>query len=102
MTWDDGEPVIGQAFTPKLEELLGPARGADEPLTARHEALAASSQVVFEDAALHVADALQRRTRSPRLCLAGGCALNSVPNGQLRDRTPFGGVYREPSAAGHG
>src|SRR2546428_9528139 len=53
MTWDDGEPVIGQAFTPKLEELLGPARGADEPLTARHEAIAASLQGVFEATALH-------------------------------------------------
>ena len=26
MTWDDGEPTIGRVFTPKLEQLLGPAR----------------------------------------------------------------------------
>ena len=102
MTWNDGEPVIGPAFTPKLEALLGPARGADEPLTARHEAIAASLQAVFEEAALHVLDALHRRTRLPRLCLAGGCAMNSVLNGKIRERTPFREVYVQPAAADNG
>src|SRR5439155_16094216 len=45
MTWDDGEPTLGTVYTPKLEALLGAARRADEPLAARHEALAASLQV---------------------------------------------------------
>jgi carbamoyltransferase len=102
MTWEDGEPVVGPAFTPKLEALLGPARGADEPLTARHEAIAASLQAVFEEAALHVLDALHRRTRSPRLCLAGGCAMNSVLNGKIRARTPFREVYVQPASADNG
>jgi len=102
MTWDDGEPVIGRAFTPKLEALLGPARRPDEPVGARHEALAASLQVVFEEAALHVLDALQRRTRLPRLCLAGGCAMNSVLNGKIRERTGFREIYVQPAAADNG
>ena len=102
MTWDDGEPVIGQAFTPKLEELLGPARGADEPLTARHEAIAASLQAVFEETALHVLNGLHQRTRLPRLCLAGGCAMNSVLNGKIRERTPFREVYVQPASADNG
>jgi carbamoyltransferase len=102
MTWDDGEPVIGQAFTPKLEELLGPARRPDEPLTGRHEAIAASLQVVFEEAALHVLRALHRRTGLSRLCLAGGCAMNSVLNGKIREETPFRDVYVQPAAADNG
>jgi carbamoyltransferase len=53
MTWDDGEPTIGPVYTRKLEELLGPARKPEEPLEARHEAIAASLQVVFEEAAFH-------------------------------------------------
>jgi len=102
MTWDDGEPVLGQAFTAKLEALLGPARGADEPLTARHEAIAASLQAVFEETALHVLNGLHQRTRLPRLCLAGGCAMNSVLNGKIRERTPFREVYVQPASADNG
>src|SRR6185312_1996481 len=89
MTWDDGAPTIGRVFTPKLETLLGPARRADEPLDARHEAIAASLQAVFEDAAMHVLRHVQRATGATALCLAGGCAMNSVANGKIRDRTDF-------------
>src|SRR5205085_8729560 len=89
MTWDDGEPAIGPVFTPKLEMLLGPARRPDAAIDARHEAIAASAQVVFEEAVVHVLRALYRRTGARRLCLAGGCAMNSVMNGKIREQTPF-------------
>jgi carbamoyltransferase len=102
MTWDDGEPTIGPVYTRKLEELLGPARKPEEPLEARHEAIAASLQVVFEEAAFHVLNALYRQTRLPRLCLAGGCAMNSVMNGKIREQTPFEEVYIQPAAADNG
>jgi carbamoyltransferase len=102
MTWDDGEPVVGPVYTGKLEELLGPARRPDEPLVSRHESIAASVQVVFEEAALHVLNALQARTGLRRLCLAGGCAMNSVLNGKIRERTPFREVYVQPAAGDNG
>ena len=102
MTWDDGEPTIGAAFSVDLERLLGPARRADEPLTARHEAIAASLQVVFEEAAVHVLTDLHRRTGAANLCLAGGCAMNSVMNGKIRARTPFTRVYIQPAAGDNG
>jgi carbamoyltransferase len=102
MTWDDGEPVIGPVYTERLAELLGPARRPDEPLTQRHEAIAASLQVVFEEAALHVLNALAARTGLRRLCLAGGCAMNSVLNGKIRERTPFHEVYIQPAAGDDG
>jgi carbamoyltransferase len=102
MTWDGGEPVIGTAYTPRLEALLGPARKPGERIEARHEALAASLQMVFEEAAFHVLNALHERTRLPRLCLAGGCAMNSVTNGKIRERTPFEALYVQPAAADNG
>lgn len=102
MTWDEGEPTMGPVFTPKLEALLGPARRPDEPLTARHESIAASLQAVFEEAAFHVLNGLYERTRLPRLCLAGGCAMNSVANGKVRERTPFREVYVQPAAGDNG
>jgi carbamoyltransferase len=102
MTWDDGEPTIGPVYTPRLEELLGPARRPEQPLEPRHEAIAASLQVVFEEVAFHILNALHRKTRLSRLCLAGGCAMNSVMNGKIRERTPFREVYVQPAAADNG
>src|SRR6185312_3823536 len=98
MTWSDGAPAIGRVFTPKLEQLLGPARGKDDPLTPKHEAIAASLQAAFENAAMHVLNHVYAATKNPRLCLAGGCAMNSVANGKIRERTPFREVYIQPAA----
>lgn len=102
MTWGDGAPSIGRVFTPRLEALLGPARRADEPIDARHEALAASLQAVFEDAAMHVLRHVQRSTGATALCLAGGCAMNSVANGKIRERTDFRDVFIQPAAGDNG
>jgi carbamoyltransferase len=102
MTWDDGEPKIGRVYTERLETLLGPARRPDEPITARHEAIAASLQVAFEEAAVHILTAVHSRTGLRRLCLAGGCAMNSVMNGKVRERTPFQEIYIQPAAADNG
>ena len=102
MSWDEGEPTIGRVFTPKLETLLGSARRPDEPIEARHQAIAASVQVVFEEAAMHVLNGVHRQTRQRRLCLAGGCAMNSVMNGKIRERTPFEDVYIQPAAGDNG
>jgi carbamoyltransferase len=102
MTWEEGEPELGPVFTPKLESLLGPARRREEPLEPRHEAIAASLQAVYEDAAFGVLRALHRRTRLPRLCLAGGCAMNSVANGKVRANTPFQELYIQPAAGDNG
>lgn len=106
MTWDGGEPDIAPVFTEKLAALLGPARKPDDPLTARHEAIAASLQVVFEEAAIHVLRNVYQQThlqtRLPRLCFAGGCAMNSVFNGKIREQTPFQEVYIQPAAGDNG
>ncbi|HEV2985812.1 MAG TPA: carbamoyltransferase C-terminal domain-containing protein [Vicinamibacterales bacterium] len=102
MTWEDGEPTLGAVFTPKLESLLGPARRRDEPLEARHEAIAASLQAAFERAALHVLRHVQKSTGSTRLCFAGGCAMNSVANGKIREQTGFREVFIQPAAGDNG
>src|SRR6202040_297561 len=93
MTWEDGEPTLGPVYTAKLEELLGPPRKLDEAVTSYHEDIAASLQTVYEEAAFHVLNEVYKRTRLDRLCLAGGCGMNSVANGKLRERTPFREVF---------
>jgi carbamoyltransferase len=102
MTWEDGEPTIGRVFTPKLEQLLGPARQRDEAIQPKHEAIAASLQLAFERAQQHVLRHVFEATKSPRLCLAGGCAMNSVANGKIRETTPFREVFIQPASGDNG
>jgi len=102
MTWDDGEPTLGPVYTPRLESLLGPRRKASDPIEPRHEAIAASLQAVFEDAAFHVLRTVQRATGATRLCYAGGCAMNSVANGRIREQTGFREVFIQPAAGDNG
>ena len=102
MTWSEGEPEIGTVFTSKLEALLGPARQRQDPLDERHEAIAASLQRVYEEAAFKILRALHARVRIDALCLAGGCAMNSVANGKVRAETPFTDLYIQPAAGDNG
>jgi carbamoyltransferase len=102
MQWDRGEPTIPNVFTPSLVDLLGPPRSPDEPITGRHEDVAASVQQVFEQAAFHVLRGAHDRVPVDGLCLAGGCAMNSVANGKIRAHTPFRRVYVQPAAGDNG
>ena len=102
MNWDGGEPTVGQAYSTKLVELLGEARSSHASLTPRFENIAASLQGLYEEAFFHILSNLAERTGERALCLAGGCALNSVANGRILERTPFERVYIPPAAADDG
>jgi carbamoyltransferase len=102
MEWDEGYPTMGRVYSDKLEALLGPARTPSDPLTPRHENLAHSLQAVYEECAFHVLNGLWERTGNPRLCMAGGCAMNSVANGKIRDNTPFTDIYIQPASGDNG
>jgi carbamoyltransferase len=98
-TWAGGAPAVGTLFSAELEELLGPARKADEPLTDRHRDIARSTQALYEAAFFHLLNRLHEKHGLKSLALAGGCAMNSVANGKVRRMTPFERVYVQ-SAAG--
>lgn len=99
MAWDNGEPSLGPVFSHKLQELLGPPREPGSEITERHQDLAASMQAMYEEAFFHRLNWLQKKTGLKAICLAGGCALNSVANGKIFDRTDFTEIYIQ-SAAG--
>jgi carbamoyltransferase len=102
MTWEDGSPELGTIYTPALEELLGPARRPGEELTQRCKDLAASLQAVYEERFFTLVRALQRRTGLKRLALAGGCAMNSLANGKLFERTDVEDVFIQAAAGDAG
>lgn len=101
MVWNNGEPRVGKVYSEKLVELLGAARSKDEPITEYHKNIAASLQEMYEDVFFHTLNHVYSQTKNRNLCLSGGCAMNSVANGKIFNRSPFKDVYIQ-SAAGDG
>jgi carbamoyltransferase len=54
---------------------------------------------MYEEAFFHLLSNLHARYKLDALCLAGGCAMNSVANGKVYARSPFRKLYVQ-SAAG--
>lgn len=102
MTWSEGEPFLGTAYSQKWSQIFGPPRSPDGPLTEKHQDLAASVQAIFEEVFFHLLKHLYGQTRIKTLCLAGGCVQNSVANGKIFDHTPFEKVYIQPAAGDAG
>jgi carbamoyltransferase len=115
-----------QTYSPKFEALFGPPRdpaanfftassgypsyfgekpanyGALAKENERYADVAASIQLVIEETLLTMARAAHRETGLPRLCLAGGVALNSVANSRILRETPFEELYIQPAAGDGG
>jgi carbamoyltransferase len=98
-TWQGGAPVFSNLYSNHLSELLGPARTPNEPLTQFHIDIASSAQAMYEEAFFNLLDALYLQYGLNSLCLAGGCAMNSVANGKILSKTTFKRLYVQ-SAAG--
>ena len=97
--WENGEPRVGELFSPALAALLGPVRAPGDELTQRHKDIARSVQAMYEEAFFHLLNRLHEEHCIDQLALAGGCAMNSVANGKILGKTPFKHVYIQ-SAAG--
>jgi carbamoyltransferase len=100
--WEDTAPTTCDLFSPALEELAGPRRGAEEPLEERHRDIARAVQAIYEKTFFNLICALQERYRLTDIALAGGCAMNSVANGKIRLMTPFRRVYVQAAAGDAG
>jgi carbamoyltransferase len=85
-----------------IADLVGPARNPDEPIEKRHLDIAAALQQRLEEALLHVLSAHLDRTRSRRLCLAGGVALNCTANGTIARSGLVEDLFVQPVAGDDG
>jgi carbamoyltransferase len=99
---------VENGFSRKLESLLGPRRpshrpwdlGADED---QHYAnVAATLQLVTEEAMLALARQAHSLVGSEYLCLAGGVALNCVANARILAESKFARVFVQPAAGDAG
>jgi carbamoyltransferase len=102
MTWQGGDPVMGNVFSGKIEGLLGPARKNGSGIDKRHMNVAASLQRRYEDVFFSILNHVYEKTGCPQLAMAGGCAMNSLANGKIFQNTPFREVYIQPAAGDAG
>lgn len=99
--WDFHLARVG-LFSRAFVTLLGAPRRPSEEIIDRHRDIAASAQLVLEEALLHLGRYLRARTKADALCLAGGVAYNCVANSRLRDELGFRDVYVQPAAGDSG
>jgi carbamoyltransferase len=102
MTWEGGEPALGPVASERLAGLVGPARRPDEALEPRHRDLAASVQAVYEETFFDFVRHWVGRTGLRRVCLAGGCAQNSLANGRVYERAGVEALFVQPAAGDDG
>lgn len=94
-----GDSMITDEFS-KL--FGGPRREPESVITKREFDLAASIQLVLEEAILRIGRTLRKQTGKTNLCLAGGVALNCVANGKLLGEKVFDQIWVQPAAGDAG
>jgi carbamoyltransferase len=98
MTWDDGPPIIADAYSKEMVETFGPPRQPGAEIEKRHQDIASSLQKALEAAMFNLLGKLHQLYGTERVCLAGGVALNCVVNGKIPSQTPFKEVYIQPAS----
>lgn len=99
-TFDHGLKMYNQRF----EEVMGePTRPYEEgEITQFHKDVARSLQEVVNEVMIKLSTKVIEETGIPRLCLAGGVALNCVANGHLLRETPVEDLFVQPNAGDGG
>ena len=86
----------------KFIKLFGPIRKPESEVTQYHKDMAATLQKITEETIFKMLNYLHETTKCDKLCMAGGCALNSVANGKILSNTPFKEIYIQPAAGDGG
>ncbi|MDP6933852.1 MAG: carbamoyltransferase N-terminal domain-containing protein, partial [Myxococcota bacterium] len=99
-TFDHGLRMYNQRF----EEVMGePTRPLETgELTQFHKDVARSLQAVVDEVMVRLATRVVEETGIPRLCLAGGVALNCVANGHILREAPIEDIFVQPAAGDAG
>jgi carbamoyltransferase len=102
MLWYNTSPTMGQLFSDKLIDLFEQPRTPNSKIDQHYRDLAASVQAMYEKSLFHILNHAYKLTGNSNLCLAGGCAMNSLANGKIFDKTPFTSIYIPPGACDAG
>jgi len=86
----------------KFRREFGEPREPESEIKQEHMDLAASLQLILEEALLNAANHLYELTKMDAICLAGGVALNCVANKRILEETPFQHIFIQPAAGDSG
>lgn len=98
-----GEIIVDKFYTPEMAKLFGGApRERQKELSQREMNIAKSTQVRFEEIAIHCMTKLNQLIPTNNLAMAGGCALNGVTNARIVRETPFINQFIQPASSDDG
>ena len=100
--WENGKVEIDDLYTNKVIDLLGPERKKEEALTDFHKDIAHSTQKIYEEVFLNILNNLYDKYQNKNLCIAGGCGMNSVANGKIKNNTKFKNIFVQAAAGDAG
>jgi carbamoyltransferase len=102
MQWNNTIPEFGRLFSDKLIDEFGKPREKGSPITGYYKDIAASVQAAYEEVFFYILNYAYKIVKLDKLCLAGGCAMNSLANGKIFDNTPFKNIFIQPAAGDAG
>ena len=101
--FQNGNPNFKNLYNRNMVELFGDSIILpDQKLTQKHFDIAHSAQKKYEDFFLKKINYLNKKTGLDKLCLSGGCAMNSLANGKVYRNSKFNKVFIQPASGDGG
>jgi carbamoyltransferase len=91
-----------KSFTQAFVDLFGPPRSPEAGLEQHYADIAASIQLITEEAMLGLARHVRTLSGSRNLCMAGGVALNVLANARVLRESGFDNLWVQPAAGDSG
>ena len=101
--FENGAPFFENFFNDKFEKLFNQkSRLSNEPINQFHKDIAASAQHVFEEIILILLRKKLKDSNYKNLCIAGGCAFNSLLMGKIKNEFTDLNVFVQPNSGDAG
>jgi len=91
--WDNSKPIQKTLFSKEIIKLFGNSRMPNDPIEEKHQNIASSVQVVYENILFSLLEKIYKKYNLPKLTLSGGCAQNSLANGKIIANTSFKNLF---------
>jgi carbamoyltransferase len=82
----------------KFTDIFGMHKEYKDEVTSHHQNIAAALQYSFETIYTHIVNRAIEISGSTNVSIAGGCALNCVANGKIKENTKATNLYIQPAA----
>ena len=101
--FENGAPFFENFFNDKFENLFNQkSRLSNDPINQFHKDIAASAQHVFEEIIIILLQKKLKDSNYKNLCIAGGCAFNSLLMGKIKNEFTDLNVFVQPNSGDAG